>query len=441
MKHLSVVLCRRYLSKKKIVLLSVASVAMSCALLVVVASLFTGFIASFESTVSDHVGDVVISGRRGVLIEQYDRLIAELDELDEVESSTAVLSGKGGLLFLGPGNVRAVQLYGIEMPRRSKVTPFGDMLVRQKGSDSASFTPEWVKGGTGGFLGIGVISSPDEKTDEYDMAEVQDFIGRKVVLTTGDGQSTKTQLVKFTVADVVFSGFHWADKDFVYLPMERVLDEFYPDSGKVADMVQIKVAEGYDPAATVAQVRSVWERFADQELGWSLPRIAAVQVQTARQNWARLISEYQKQLGMLMVIFGVVSGGVVLLIACIFYMIVITKRRDIAVVKSCGMGGFSVAGLFLFFGSIVGVVGSGIGIAAGYVITKNINSIEAAISSTFGLKLWQSSTYMFSTIPDDMNWSAAGWVVIASVIASMIGAIIPAIRAATLRPVKILRYE
>ena len=440
MRYLSFFLCLKYLSRKKIVLLSVAAVAMSCALLIVVESLFTGFIASFEDGIKDHTGDVVITASSGLKISRYDELIERLEESGVVESATGVLSSHGGLLFLEAGNVRAVKILGIEMPKRAEVLPFADALIRQKDEGSAaSFEVEGDL--AGGFVGIGVLSTPDEVTDEYDMEVVEKFFGRKVGLTAGGGDSKKTSLIKFAIADVVHSGFHTADKDFVYLPIEMVSEKFFPDRGRIADVVQVRLSEDADVEVAVAVVRGIWREFATKELGWSGYLLSSVKVETSRQKWADLLGEYRKQMGMLMLIFGVVSGGVVLLISCIFYAIVMTKRKDIAVVKSCGLGSGSVTVLFVFFGLITGLVGSAVGVGIGYYITKNINTFEQMVSSALGLKLWKSSTYMFSRIPNQVDWEAAMWIAIIAVLAAGIGALVPAVVAARLRPVKILRYE
>jgi len=48
----------RYLRKRKIVFLSIAAVALSVSLLIVVASLFTGFIKTFERAAVEAIGDV-----------------------------------------------------------------------------------------------------------------------------------------------------------------------------------------------------------------------------------------------------------------------------------------------------------------------------------------------------------------------------------------------
>jgi lipoprotein-releasing system permease protein len=132
---------------------------------------------------------------------------------------------------------------------------------------------------------------------------------------------------------------------------------------------------------------------------------------------------------------------VVVLVFCIFYMIVETRQKDIAVIRSCGAGGGSVALVFMGFGGCIGIIGSALGAALGYVVTKNINTIEEWIRVIFGLKLWKSSVYMFSRIPNEVDWACALPIAFFAVIAAVAGALIPAIVAAKTRPVNILRYE
>ena len=146
-------------------------------------------------------------------------------------------------------------------------------------------------------------------------------------------------------------------------------------------------------------------------------------------------------MGLLLLIFGVVSFGVILLVFCIFYMIVRLKQKDIAIIKSCGAAGSSVAWIFVGFGVCVGMAGSGIGAALGYVVTKNINTIEELIRIIFGLKLWKSSVYFFSKIPNEVDWASALPIVLFAIIAAAIGTLIPAIVAAWTKPIEILRYE
>jgi ABC-type lipoprotein release transport system permease subunit len=59
----------------------------------------------------------------------------------------------------------------------------------------------------------------------------------------------------------------------------------------------------------------------------------------------------------------------------------------------------------------------------------------------FGLKIWKSSVYVFSKIPNEFDVYSAMWIVAAAIAAAAVGALIPAVAAARLRPVRILRYE
>ncbi len=461
MSYLSFFLCLKYLRRRKIVFLSVVAVAMSCALLITVASLFTGFINAIENGVSEHMGDIVIAPPSGRKISGYDKLIEDLRAHPLIDGATGVLESQG-LLHLGKGNVRAVRIWGIELPRRTQVSPVEEFFINPTPEGrSPSFALDGDGGELGGFVGIGVVAKPDDRTDEYDVARIRsDFIGHRVTLTTGtvldtrnapgigvspdanapSGTRFKRKALKFTIANVVYSGMHEFDRNFVFLPISMLSEKLYPDRGNVAGMIQIRLSEaGQDIPIdeVVAEAEAIWLRFARDRFNWG--RYA--EVESSKKIQARLIAEYRKQMAMLMVIFGVVSGGVVLLIFCIFYLIVMTKQKDIAIVKSCGLGSGAVAMMFVLFGFAVGAAGSALGVGLGCLVTKNVNTVERWISMALGLKMWKSSTYMFSRIPNEVDWSSVVWIVAAAVCAAGVGALIPAITAARLRPVEILRYE
>jgi lipoprotein-releasing system permease protein len=451
----------RYLCRKKIVLLSTASVALSVSLLIIVASLFSGFIDAFEQSAVQTIGDVVLSAP--VKFAKYPLFIERLEKLNAVEAATATLSAQG-LLHIGKGNVRAVTIWGIEPARRAKVTGFKQSMLRQKlapGDPSFEIPPPFMSSTEdteankiGGFVGIGTLGEPDEKTDEYDVAAIEKMIGQPVVLTTGavTGQKDSSsgevserfrrRTVEFTIADIVFTGVYDLDKRLVYLPIAQVQRILYPnENAEVADQIQIKLRDNTQAESAVAQIRGVWQVFAADQLNWDTNFIRYTQVETAKQLQSRYVVELRKQMGVLLLIFGVVSLGVVVLVFCIFYMIVRFKQRDIAIMKSCGAASSSVACIFLGFGVCVGTLGSCVGAVLGYVITKNINVVEEQIRIIFGLKLWKSSVYMFSKIPNEVDWGSAFSIVLLAVMAAAIGTLIPAVVAARTRPVEILRYE
>lgn len=459
MRYLSFFLCLKYLRSKKIVFLSITAVAMSCALLITVASLFTGFINAVENGAGEHMGDIIISMPSGLKIPDYDKLIEDLQADPAIDGATAVLASQG-LLLLDKGNVRAVRIWGIELPGRSRVSPVDEFLLKPPAKDKElTFALDNDSEELGGFVGIGVVAKADDITDEYDSVRIsKDFIGKKVLLTTGAVLDTKKiegemassgrgasgeaarfkrKTIKFTIANIVNSGMYEFDNNYIYLPIEMLSEELYPNKDKVADVIQIRLAPGTDIDYAAELVNEIWDRFATGRFTWA----NYARIDSSKEMQAQLIAEYRKQMKMLMLIFGVVSGGVILLVFCIFYLIVMTKQKDIAILKSCGLGSSGVAMMFVSFGLAVGAAGAALGVGLGYLAIKNINPIEHWISVVFRLKLWKSSTYMFTRIPNQIDWPSVFWVAAAAIIAAGLGALIPAIAAARLKPVEILRYE
>jgi len=440
----------KYLHRLRIILLSVAAVAMSVSLLVVVASLFTGFIDAFERSAVEMIGDVVIAAPPGAKLENYPAFIEELEQAGIVESATATLASVG-LLHVGAGNVVPVSIWGVEADRRTRVTGFKKTLIRQgQAEGEPSFDVPGQPGRMGGFVGIGVVAKPDEQTDEYDQeAVLKEMVGKRVSATTGTLDATegadripKRRTVPFYIADVVFIGVHEFDSAFVYLPIEALQKTLYPDAeGPLATSINVKLKPGADLDSSVAQIRGLWGTFAEQQLGWSSYLIAVTEIETARGMQSPYVAAIRQQMGVLLLIFGVISFSVVVLVFCIFYMMVKVKQRDIAIIKSCGAASTSVMWLFLGFGASIGVAGAGVGAVLGYVITRNINVVEEWIRIAFGLKLWQSSVYMFSRIPNEVDWAMALPIVGLAIVAAALGALLPAVVAARTRPVEVLRFE
>ena len=453
---LKLFLCLRYLRKKKIVLLSIVAVALSVALLIVVDSLFTGYIDAVQEYYITEAGDIFLSS--GESISNYDVLIEKLEELEEVEAAAAYHYG-WGLLHLESGDVREIQIFGIEPDRDEKFSDWRESLLKQQGvSGELDFEVPGYPNDVGGWVGVNIIAEPDEKTDEYDCEEVRNFIGKEVLITTygrvktdsdetgsAEGEETrwkrKLRYLKLRISDIAFTQTFFGDRA-VYISFEKLNKLQLGDGAAQATYsIKIKLAEGVDAEWARVLIFRVFEEFAAEQLGWSNEIILRTRIRIVREAKPDYIAELHKQMSVLLLIFGVICSVVILLIFCIFYMIVMTKQKDIAIIKSCGATSGSAALIFTGFGACVGLVGSVLGILIGYVVTRNINMLEDWISIVFGLKLWRSSSYILNMIPNEVDWPGVWPIVLWAVGGCVAGALIPAIVAARTKPVEILRYE
>jgi lipoprotein-releasing system permease protein len=441
MRYLSLFLYLKYLHRKKIVLLSIASVAMSCALLIIVASLFEGFIDAVENSSADLLGDIAIDSSKARHITDYEKLIEALEKSPQIEAATAALSSQAGLLHLGKGNVRAVQIWGIQLPERSNVIPFAENIISADTNSSPTFDVS-DNGLPGALVGIAVMARPDETTDEYDIQAVKDnFIGKRAALSAGVKADQKPITLRLNIAGAIRTGIYEVDSAMIFLPIKTVSEKFYPNMPPMANMINIKIAAGADPQVALAITKGIWQDFAKNTMGWQDYFISQVNVFSARDKQQGMVGEYRKQMNILMLIFGIISMGVIVLIFCMFHMIVLTKLKDIAIAKSCGLGASGIAIMFIAFGKTIGLLGAALGVALGCLVIKYINPIEDFISSALGFNVWKSSTYMFDKVPNQIDWFSVAWISLAGILAATLGSLIPAITAAKTKPVKILRYE
>ncbi len=428
----------RYLRKKKIVFLSIAAVALSVALLIVVDSLFDGYIEALKNSLAANAGDIYLWP--GKATPHYDAFPERLEELDGVEAAAPCNFGDG-LLYLESGDVREVGIRGLEPVRESKFADWKGSLLRQKTTTSdIDFEVPGHADDDGVWLGINIVAEPNELTDEYDLEQAQRLIGKRVVLTTAN-HNRKRKVIKFRISDIASTRTYFGDQT-LYLPLKKLNKIIYgSNEAEHRWATKVKLKRGIDGGLMKAMIGKVWEEFALQELEWDPEIIAKVRIELVEDLNSDYFAELRKQMGVLLLIFGVTCSAVVLLIFCIFYMIVMTKERDIAIIKSCGASSWSVVSIFIGFGACVGVIGCAFGIIFGYIVTKNINTLEEWVRVVFGLKLWRASSYMLNTIPNEVNWPDVRPIVLAAVVGCCLGALIPAIVAARTKPVEILRYE
>ena len=129
-------------------------------------------------------------------------------------------------------------------------------------------------------------------------------------------------------------------------------------------------------------------------------------------------------------------------------MLVIERRRDIAVLKTSGAQPFFTSGVFLWSAFLTGLVGAVFGIAAGLVIGCNVNGLirllENALSFFSGLFKAGPVTildagYYLETIPIIVDVNAVFLIGLYTIVCSVLASWLPARRAGKLKPIEILR--
>ena len=122
-------------------------------------------------------------------------------------------------------------------------------------------------------------------------------------------------------------------------------------------------------------------------------------------------------------------------------MIVKDKERGIGILRSLGFTRNQILRIFIFIGSIVGILGTIIGTIIGIVITINIGKIQVFIENLFDSQLFAPEVYFFNIIPSKIFISEIIIIVSTALTLSLLSTLYPAWRASKIEPANILRYE
>jgi lipoprotein-releasing system permease protein len=122
-------------------------------------------------------------------------------------------------------------------------------------------------------------------------------------------------------------------------------------------------------------------------------------------------------------------------------MLVRSKSRDIAILRTMGAGQGSVLRVFLMAGASIGVAGTLAGLVIGILIAKNIDALKNFFSWLAGRDLFPATLYFLSRLPSIIDWREVVAVVVMALVLSLLASLYPAWKAAKLDPVEALRYE
>ena len=145
----------------------------------------------------------------------------------------------------------------------------------------------------------------------------------------------------------------------------------------------------------------------------------AVAVNTWEGKQGALLAAISIEKGILNVLLFLIIAVAGFGILAIFSMIVTEKTRDIGILKALGASNGGVMKIFLSYGLLLGMVGSGLGSLIGILLTNNINAVEQWLGSVTGMKIFDESVYYFKEIPTDIQFGTVLMVNIGAVLIAL----------------------
>lgn len=123
------------------------------------------------------------------------------------------------------------------------------------------------------------------------------------------------------------------------------------------------------------------------------------------------------------------------------FMLVKSKTKDIAILKTIGASSAQVMSIFIIDGMLVGIIGTVLGIIIGVGFANNIESIRKILEKITGGEIFTAAIYYLYALPSEIHLQDVIFVAGMSIIFCFLATIYPSYKAAKLSPIEAMRYE
>lgn len=383
--------------------ISVAGVAAGVMSLVIALAINNGFRNNLQASLLGATAHVnILEKVPGEGIADWRPEEAKLRKLEGVSEVSAALYGT--IILTGPQLAESAVLKGIDTSDRAAI----DRL-----SQAVKQGDAWRLGEAGPYPGIILGSKLAERTGM--------MLGSVVNVINPAGELTpfgpRPISVRYRVQGLAETGFYEIDAGWAFTSLEsaqRILG-----TSDVVNTIELRLKDIY-----------------------AAPRIAGQAVELAgkqfvAQTWMeqnrRILDALKMEKVVTVITIGLIQLVAALNIFIVLVMLVMEKHRDIAQLMAMGAKRPQIRGIFITQGVLIAVVGTAIGLGAGYTLCHFANEYR-----------WISldaEVYALGYVPFEPRWLDSLWITGVTLFVSFVATLHPAGTAARIPPAEALRYE
>jgi lipoprotein-releasing system permease protein len=398
---------RYLLAKRKqafisvISLISTLGVTVGVMAVIIALAVMTGLQQELRDRILGSQPHIYVSRTGGIA--DYQAEAARLRQIPHVVGAAPAILGRA--LITASRNQEFISLKGIDPRLEPEVSDVARSL--QSGSLDA-LAPKTEDELDGVLLGKDLASS------------LGVVVGDSVIVLTPEGTLSPMGMIpsrkKLRVAGVFSLGLIEFDSTYGFVSLDVAKRMLSKDQ---VDFLQLRVDDIYQAPAIARQVSA---RLGDQYF---------------TQDWAEMNRSLFSALTLEKIAVSLAIGLIVMVAAlniiASLILLVMEKHRDIAILKTMGASARSVTVVFLLQGLIIGLVGTTLGAASGWGVSRVFDRYQLI---RVPIDIYQVSHLPFTVLPLDFLI-----VVLVAVLVCFVATIYPSRQAAKLDPVQALRYE
>jgi len=254
-------------------------------------------------------------------------------------------------------------------------------------------------------------------------------VGDRVVLLVALGDVTPVGVIPrmraFEVTGILSIGMYEYDRRIAIVAM--------PDAARLLRM-------GGD-------VTGIRLRLADMYAAPRVVRAAALSIggDLEVQDWTNEHANFFRSISitkrMLFFILSLMVAVAAFNIVSTMVMVVKGKRRDIAILRTFGSSPRSILTIFIVQGSLIGVLGIGLGVLIGVLLAVDLQGLVHGLEGIVGFKFLDARVYFMSDLPARVRAGDVVRICGFAFVLACLSTVYPAVRAARLLPAESLRND
>ena len=404
----------RYLRAKRrvrfisfISLISVLGLALGVTALITILSVMNGFEQELRGRILGMASHATIA-RLGAPLRDWQEAADEARAHPSVLGVAPYVEGQG--MLASRGSVRGVMVRGIDPKAERRVSEIGEFMIE-------GLMDDLEPGAFRILLGSSLA------------ARLGLVIGSRVTAVAPEASVSPAGVVprhrRFTVAGIFEAGHGQYDSSFAVVHVDdaarlfRVRDgvsglRLRLDDVLAAPRVAREIATGFDGRYWVSD--------------WT-------------QHHAQFFRALRIEKTAMFIILTLIVAVAAFNLVSTLVMVVNEKQADIAILRTLGLAPMSVLAIFFIQGTLIGLVGTGLGAAGGIALAAHLEIVIPAIERLIGQKFLSPEIYYLADVPADIRRGDVIVIVVVSFLMSMLATIYPAWRGANTQPAEALRHE